>query len=418
MGICNSLCKSANNKPKRSSEKTYNNQRTYVPPVVEKKINPNAIIENVSNSTIIRSISEINGDAIKIEKCKNSTIIIMDYSAQVNINECTNCTFFIAPCRGSIYLNKCEKIKIISASSQFRCRDLSDSKISIYSTSKPAIERVKNLQLSCFCFMYTELPEMFSKADLSIWDNSWSEYTKFSQTTDPSHEIKYFEVNSDEDFMADYRRALKDQEISLDQYYPIAFTHGMSLPIHKENNHMIVLLKEAYLDNSKMIELLKLELLDDLNIRLIKTCTLEKGNKIIQEVESVLKTNKNNKLDFFVKGVNNTNPNTNYNNNHNQIIPNSGGSGNISSNNKNFTIPATIIKNDYVLLWFVTDEENFDTYVNILDNELENFVSILKNDLHVVKSENKDQRDIKNEFFEGNKKLKELLKMIFNDYDI
>jgi hypothetical protein len=413
MGICNSLCKSAKNKPKISSEQTFNNQRTYVPTVVEKKINPNAIIENVSNSTIIRSISEINGDAIKIEKCKDSTIIIMDYSAQVNINECTNCTFFIAPCRGSIYLNKCEKIKIISASSQFRCRDLSDSKISIYSTSKPAIERVKNLQLSCFCFMYTELPEMFSKADLSIWDNSWSEYTKFSQSTDPSHEIKYFEVNSDEEFMVEYRRALKDQEISLDQYYPIPFTHGMSSPINKDNNHMIVLLKEAYLDNSKMIELLKLELLNDLNIRLIRACTLEKGNKFIQDVESVLKINKNNKYEFFVKGVNNTNSN------HNNNMPNSGASGNFSSNNNNnFNIAASITKNDYVLLWFDTEEENFDTYVNILDNELENFVYLLKQDLQVMVSENKDQRDIRDEFAEGNKKIKELLKMIFNDYDI
>jgi len=396
MGPCNSLFsnKKSNTQPPIDKVLT---KGAYLQPKIEKKINLNAILENLSNATIIRSISEINGDAIRIDRCKDSTIIIMDYSGQVSINECSNCIFFIAPCRGSIYLNKSSNIKLIGASSQFRCRDVLDSKISIFSASKPALERVKNLKISCFCFMYTELQEMFSKSELSIWDNCWSEYTNFSRSEDRTHSIKYFEVKSDSEFLAGYNKALKDQEISLDQYYPVPFTSGMSQIILKESNHMLVVLREAYVDTSKLGELLKMELLSEMNIYLIKTCIEQKENNSLRELENILRKNKNIKSEFF---------STNYASNGAKDNPVNTNVNIKEEKNNNMT------RNNFILLWFVTDEENFDTYKNILENELEHFVCILKKDFYDESNANLESEAL------GKKKIKDIIKMLFNDYDI
>jgi hypothetical protein len=398
MGPCNSLFSNKKSHTQPPIDKVFT-KGTYLQPAIEKKINLNAILENISNTTIIRSISEINGDAIRIEKCKDSTIIIMDYSGQVNINECINCTFFIAPCKGSIYLIKSSKIKLIGASSQFRCRDVSDSKISIFSASRPALERVTNLEISCFCFMYTELQEMFSKSELSIWDNCWSEYTKFSKSDDP-HSIKYFEVKSDSEFLAGYNKALKDQEISLDQYYPVPYTSGMSHSILKESNHMLVVLREAYVDTSKLGELLKMELLTEMNINLIKTCIVQKENNSLTELENILRTNKNIKSEFF---------SSNY-------ASNGAKDKDILVKKTNINIKEekniNMTRNNFILLWFVTDEENFDTYKNILENELEHFVCIVKKDFEDESKANTGS-DVG-----GKKKIKDILRMLFNDYDI
>jgi hypothetical protein len=401
MGPCNSVCSKQRNSTQPVTDKTFNKQSTYNTPAVEKKINTKAIIENVIKGSIIRSISEINGDAIKIEKCIDSTIIIMDYSAQVQINECKNCTFFIAPCKGSIYINKSDNIKIICASSQFRCRDVRNSKISLFSTSRPAIEQVKDFHLSCFCFMYTELPDLFSKAELNIWDNSWSEYINFSKThQDPSNFIEYFEVKSDEDFLEEFKRALKDQEISLDQYFPVPHTAGTSCAINKDYNHMLVLFKESFVDNLKLSDLLKMELLNDLNIHLVKTCTLEKEKSFIVDLDNALKKTKNfKKSEFFGPTQNNYNSNG----------ANGVACSNLNINPRNSN-PSKI--DSYIVLWFVTDDYNFDTYMNILDDRLENFVCLVKNDFEEECSHSNEP------VVNGNKILKDFIKMLFKEYDI
>jgi hypothetical protein len=414
MGPCNSVCPKQRNSTKPVIDKSYNKQTIPPPQTVEKKINTKAIIENANNTLIIRSISEINGDAIKIEKCTDSTIIIMDYSAQVSINECKNCTFFIAPCKGSIYLNKSDNIKIICASSQFRCRDVNNSKISLFSSSKPAIESVKNLFISCFCFMYTELPDVFAKADLNIWDNCWSEYVNFSKNSgDLGNMINYFEVKSDEEFLEEYNRALKDQDISLDQYFPVPYTTGMSYKINKDDNHMLVLFKEAYIDNLKLTDLVKIELLNDLSIKLMKTCTLEKCCSVLNDIDNALKKYKKlKKSEFLGSDVNLSNPNganggVNLNLNRD--------SNNAVNNNNN---------NNFIALWFVTDDYNFETYMSLLDDQLENFVCFVKNDFEEISGDQGNENGESNRgnpndpALNGNKILKDFIKMLFKDYDI
>jgi len=65
---------------------------------VNKVRNENCDIRNKENINIVRKIGEVKGEQIIIAYCKNASIIILDYSAQVTIEGCTNCNIFIAPC--------------------------------------------------------------------------------------------------------------------------------------------------------------------------------------------------------------------------------------------------------------------------------------------------------------------------------
>jgi hypothetical protein len=77
-------------------------------------------------------------------------------------------------------IRESNNLRIISASNQFRCTDVVNCKAAVYSNNEPKFERVKNVNIGCFFFMYTELPDLFHKADLSVWDNVWSEIVDFT----------------------------------------------------------------------------------------------------------------------------------------------------------------------------------------------------------------------------------------------
>jgi hypothetical protein len=128
-------------------------------------------------------------------------------------------------------LRNSKNIFLICASQQFRCTNVQDSKIALFTNSKPAIETSKNLALSCFCFNYTKLDEMFVNTKLNIWNNQWSEYESFSKDC----EVSYFNVKEDLDFMERFTVAFKDQETDIFQYNPIIYTAGLSYEIVDEN---------------------------------------------------------------------------------------------------------------------------------------------------------------------------------------
>lgn len=292
MGICNTT--KNKNGIKAETSQNINAAKTDF----AKRINPHSIIKFQQSSVVVKHINEINGDAIQIEGCKDSTIIIMDYSAQVIIEQCDNCNIFIAPCKSSVFIRNSKNISLISASQQFRCRDIEDSKFSIFSASSPAIEKTKNLKISCFCFRYTELFDLFIKADLNVWNNSWSEFIDFS---DDKKNIQYFNVKSDLNFMGNFSKALHDQEISVDQYFPVPLTQGLSVKIPREFTHMLIFFKENEIDHQKTCDFFNEENLKETNSMLIKTSTANTNDNSIKEIESYLKNQKNNKFQFFQK---------------------------------------------------------------------------------------------------------------------
>jgi hypothetical protein len=92
MGICNS-------EPRRERSNSVSNslRNSQAKP----SPNPHSIISGQVNKTIVKQINDIKGDMVQIDNCSYSSIIIMDYSAQVIIEKCNNCVIFIAPCTSS-----------------------------------------------------------------------------------------------------------------------------------------------------------------------------------------------------------------------------------------------------------------------------------------------------------------------------
>jgi hypothetical protein len=284
--MCNSTTDKKNNTKK---EEIYQNKSSQDD--VKKPLNPHSIIKNIKSQTIIKAINDLNGDALQLENCVDSTIIIMDMSAQVIIEKCTNCRIFIAPCKGSIFLRNSKEIYMISASHQFRCRDIQNCVISIYSSSPPAIEKCENLKLGCFCFRYTELPLLFSKAELCIWKNMWSEYVLFPNSQ-PNGIVEYFEVISDKDFINKFTQCMKDHEISIDHYEPVPFTHGLSLPFTPEYKNVLIFLKESHVETEKLYGFFSDENLRQLSAALIRTDFLSSEDQILKELLPALSQSK------------------------------------------------------------------------------------------------------------------------------
>jgi hypothetical protein len=330
----------------------------------------------------------------------------MDNSAQVLIHECHNCNIFIAPSRGPVLIRKCSNLKIISASGQFRCTDVTNTRASIYVNSQPALEKVSNFSLGCFFYMYTELPDLFSKAELSVWDNSWSEFNNFSQNknSDPpgGSEIKFFNPKDDVEFINSFVEAHKDQEISLDQFFPVPFTYGMSFDgFNKSSQHMLVFFRESSVDQMKIYELLNEDMMKSLGCSLIKTSFIEGGNTgsvVIKNLENILKKNgKNEKFDYLQgngngngNGFNNKSGGNNGNENYNEgVIKKVNTSSNINcgfvmlwmvSNCYSNSSPNNIAEGN-VIIDGKKNEDGFNQFINVIEDQFENCMYITDEDI-------------------------------------
>jgi hypothetical protein len=67
--------------------------------IKEKYKDSDNYIKNLNHETKIMKIGDVRGSQLILESCNESTIIVLDYSAQVTIEKCKNCNIFIGPCK-------------------------------------------------------------------------------------------------------------------------------------------------------------------------------------------------------------------------------------------------------------------------------------------------------------------------------
>jgi len=79
-------------------------------------------------------------------------------------------------------VKNCNNINLVAASLNFSSKKVSDSKISLFSTSKPNFEDCQNIELGCFVFDYSGLSDVFEFSKLNIWDNIYSEKKQLQRT--------------------------------------------------------------------------------------------------------------------------------------------------------------------------------------------------------------------------------------------
>lgn len=354
MGICYS--ENSNNKAEKKSQnsKVLNPNENF-----QKKENPNSIISDKSNSTIVKKISEINGDALRLQNNKSCVIMIMDYSSSVSIQECTDCSIFIAPCQGSIIIRKCSNVNIISASAQLRITDVMNSSFFVFSSTPPAIESSKNINLGMFFVQYMELPDMFKKAKLNIWENAWSQYEKFGNEVD----CRYSEDKTKNEIISKFSAGFNDSYVNPDQYQFVPFEYGKSLNEDKMND-LIIVFKEEDCADSEILKFLTPDELQEKHTKLIKTIILKENGNEFTELKNKISSSTNQALIDYLNKPRIIRQKTNKSNNiMDSAQKNKLNALDVTGNDNTFnniTNMKYLAKGEVLLIWLVNDSDNFE----------------------------------------------------------
>ena len=133
----------------------------------KKKLNKaDFMFKSLKGETCIKNTGDINGIDFMIKDLEDCTVVLLDHTAQIQVDRCKNTKFFIGPIKSSIFIRNCEKCEITVCCSQFRCRDLTDSTIYLYTPNDPIVESSSNLKFSPYNFKYPALQEHSKTADL------------------------------------------------------------------------------------------------------------------------------------------------------------------------------------------------------------------------------------------------------------
>ena len=107
-----------------------------------------------SNEILIKKPGDINGIDFKIKDLTDCIVILLDYTAQVQVDKCKNTRMIFGPIKASIFVRDCDNCDITVSCSQFRCRNLTNSKLNIYTPNDPIIESSKTLTFAPYNFTY------------------------------------------------------------------------------------------------------------------------------------------------------------------------------------------------------------------------------------------------------------------------
>lgn len=345
MGVCEST-----NKPKKKEQTSQNEQDNNQN--FSEKTNENSIISDKKNITIVKLIGQIKGDAIKIEKNNNCVIMIMDYSSSCQIQQCYNCSIFIAPCHNSIIIRDCNNINLISISQQIRITNVNDGKFFIFSSTQPAIEN-SNIFLGMCFLQYMELYDLLNNCNLNVWNNKWSLYQTFGK----NNNIKYADDKIKNEVVKCFQTGLNECYISVDQFQILPFTYGKSIEFQNKNNVLMCTKRDEYSEGD-VLKLILPEELNELDIKLISTKSIEIKSEIYKDFVNRVKNGKNqSNIDYFTKSNNN-----NYSRQNSKKFKKTYSLKNYNNNR---------IENEYLFLWFILEDNETENIKEYIENSLE-----------------------------------------------
>ena len=108
---------------------------------------------------LVKRPGDINGIDFMIKDLENCTVVLLDYTAQIQMDRCKNCKFYIGPIKSSIFVRNCDGCEITVCCSQFRCRDLTNSTVYLYTPNDPIVESSTNLTFAPYNLKYPQLEE-------------------------------------------------------------------------------------------------------------------------------------------------------------------------------------------------------------------------------------------------------------------
>ncbi|XP_047117203.1 protein XRP2-like [Schistocerca piceifrons] len=131
-------------------------------------------VENLDNEEIWKLPGTINGQQFVIQKCKTSTVYLLDHINTITIDDCVNCKFVIGAVKGSIFLRNCKDCSCVVACGQFRSRDCRKIDVFLCCPTQPVIEASTSMHFGCYQLYYDDLEDQFHQAGLSAFNNEWS----------------------------------------------------------------------------------------------------------------------------------------------------------------------------------------------------------------------------------------------------
>lgn len=84
-------------------------------------------------------------------------------------------------------MRDCKNCTVVVACSQFRCRDLYDSKVYLYAMNDPIIESSNNLTFFPYNLTYPDLLAHAKSANLNIEENKWNLIFDFTKKQEGSN---------------------------------------------------------------------------------------------------------------------------------------------------------------------------------------------------------------------------------------
>ena len=332
--------------------------------------NRNIEISLNTKKNIIKTIGQIKGKSIIITNNINCIILIMDYSYSVSIHNCQNCSIFLAPCETLIDVNNCQELNLISASQKLNINNVKQSNFYSFVSDFPIIQSSENIYLGNFFVQYMELPEMFIKSKLNIWDNKWSYYKEKGDNTNINYSNDNIKQNVTDIFMPIFPTCY----INIDLFQFLPFVYGKSLNIKENFVNLLLILRQEDIPEIEILKMLVPEEIENYGVKLVSTLVVKDKSDIIDNVIKKLENNKENTqlINYILrKNINNNGGMESMKNSQIKNISQCNPSFNsitksrlneydVSNNeyysHNNFKF---LKKGDLLFLWFVNESEDF-----------------------------------------------------------
>jgi protein XRP2 len=122
---------------------------------------------------LVKLPDSIQGQMFDIADCKNSTLLVLDHTEQVQIDQVVDSKIFVAACASSIFIRNCSNCTFYTCCRQLRLREVVNCKFYIYSMAEVHIEYSNSLQFAPFNGGYPDHAKHLAAANLDVKHNLW-----------------------------------------------------------------------------------------------------------------------------------------------------------------------------------------------------------------------------------------------------
>jgi protein XRP2 len=123
---------------------------------------------------------QVDGKMFKITGCKDSNLYLHDFHDTAQVLNCENCVIILGPNSSSCFIRDCKNCKMVVTVKQLRVRDCHNLQISLYAQTEPVIESSSGITIMPHQYVYDEFFDQMRQAQLSIWNNKYTEVFDFT----------------------------------------------------------------------------------------------------------------------------------------------------------------------------------------------------------------------------------------------